>query len=109
MVRTSETKSRKIDPKDESEDEESEERRKRWTQRIEERTDDWALKSRLLDSLEVAHCAPVWVLSSEDLEAVKDQFLDGDLTPAQFLDELQSLPCNQCEFAALCKGCRCFE
>ena len=78
----------------------SEEFRMRWTQRIEKRTDDWALKSRILESLEVAYCTPVCVLSNEDLKAVKDQFLDGVLTPVQFLDKLQSLPCHKC---------RCFE
>ena len=96
---------------DESEDE-SEERqsyRMRWTQRIEERTDDWALKSRLIEYLKVAYRTPVCILSNEDLKAVKDQFLDGVLTPVQFLDKLQSLPCNQCGFAALCNECCCFE
>ena len=82
----------------------SEEFRMRWTQRIEKRTDDWALKSRILESLEVAYCTPVCVLSNEDLKAVmgplKDQFVDGVLTPVQFLDKLQSLPCHKC---------RCFE
>ena len=80
----------------------SEEFRMRWTQRIEKRTDDWALRSRLLESLEVAHCTPVCVLSNEDLKAVTDQFRDGVLTPVQFLDKLQSLPCNECGLAALC-------
>ena len=79
----------------------------RWTQRIEERTDDSALKSRLLGGLEVAYRTPVCILSNEDLKAVKDQFLDGVLTPVQFLDKLQSLPCNQCGFAALCNECCC--
>ena len=83
--------------------------RMRWTQTIEERTDDWALKSRLLEYLKVAYRTPECILSNEDLKAVKDQFLDGVLTPVQFLDKLQSLPCNQCGFAALCNECRCFE
>ena len=81
----------------------------RWTQTIEERTDDWALKSRLLEYLEVAYDTPVFILSNEDLKAVTDQFRDGVLTPVQFLDKLQSLPCNQCGLAALCNECLCFE
>ena len=79
----------------------------RWTQTIEERTDDWALKSRLLEYLEVAYDTPVFILSNEDLKAVTDQFRDGVLTPVQFIDKLQSLPCNQCGFAALCTECCC--
>ena len=108
----SEDESEWLNTEDESEDEESEERRSyrmRWTQRIEEKTDDWALKSRLLEFLEVAYGTPVFILSNEDLKAVTDQFRDGVLTPVQFCDKLQSLPCNQCGLAALCNECLCFE
>ena len=69
--------------------------RTRWIQRLEERTDDTALKSRLLASLEEAYKTPVSVLSDEDLHSVKDRFLEGVFTPAQFLDELQSLLHNK--------------
>ena len=69
--------------------------RTRWIQRLEKRTDDTALKSRLLASLEEAYKTPVSVLSDEDLHSVKDRFLEGVFTPAQFLDELQSLLHNK--------------
>ena len=49
--------------------------RERWTLRLGKRTDDWALKSRLLESLEVAYRTPVSVLSNEDLKAVKDSIV----------------------------------
>ena len=65
--------------------------RMRWTLRLEKRTDDSALKSRLLESLKDAYFSPVNVLSDENLSAVKDQFLEGVLTPVRFLEELQNL------------------
>ena len=68
----------------------------RWSQRLEERTDDSALKSRLLESLVDAYHTPElhsWhtPVSALDLKDVKNQFLEGDLPPVQFLEELQSL------------------
>ena len=68
----------------------------RWSQRLEERTDDSALKSRLLESLVDAYHTPELTswhtpVNALDLKAVKDQFLEGDLHPVQFLEELQSL------------------
>ena len=45
----------------------------------------------MIESLEDAYRTPVSVLSDEDLNAVKDQFFEGVLSPAQFLDELQNL------------------
>ena len=54
-------------------------------------TDDWALKTKLLESLEDAYLAPVTVLSNGDFNDVKDKFFQGDLSPARFLDELQRL------------------
>ena len=68
----------------------------RWSQRLEERTDDSALKSRLLESLVDAYHTPELTswhtpVSALDLKAVKNQFLEGDLPPVQFLEELQSL------------------
>jgi len=65
--------------------------RMRWIKRLEARTADWALKTKLLESLEDAYLAPVGVLSDKDLNAVKDQFFEGVLSPAKFLDELQKL------------------
>ena len=63
-----------------------------WTLILEKRTNDSALKSRLLESLKEAIVdTPVSVLSDEDLDAVKDRFLDGVITPVRFLDELQNL------------------
>ena len=67
----------------------------RWIKRLETRTDDLALKSRLIESLQAAYRTPESVLSNEDLDAVKDRFLEGALSPAQFLDELQSLLLNK--------------
>ena len=68
----------------------------RWSQRLEKRTNDSALKSRLLESLVDAYHTPElhsWhtPVSALDLKAVKNQFLEGDLPPVQFLEELQSL------------------
>ncbi len=63
-----------------------------WTLILEKRTNDSALKSKLLESLKEAIVdTPVSVLSDEDLDAVKDRFLDGVITPVRFLDELQNL------------------
>ena len=67
-----------------------------WTLILEKRTNDSALKSRLLESLVDAYHTPElhsWhtPVSALDLKAVKDQFLEGDLHPVQFLEELQSL------------------
>ena len=63
-----------------------------WTLILEKRTNDSALKSKLLESLKEAYCnTPVSVLSDEDLNAVQDQFLEGVLTPVRFLEELQNL------------------
>ena len=63
----------------------------RWSQRLEERTDDSALKSRLLESLEDAYWTPLSVLSDGDLNDVKDQFFEGVISPVQFLEKLQNL------------------
>ena len=54
-------------------------------------TDDWALKAKLLETLEDAYLAPVSVLSDGDLNAVKDQFFEGLLSPVKFLEKLQNL------------------
>ena len=62
--------------------------RMKWTQRLEKRSVDSALKSRLLESLEDAYWTPVSVLSDGD---VKDQFFEGVLSPVQFLEKLQNL------------------
>ena len=67
----------------------------RWSQRLEERTDDSALKSRLLEGLVDAVRTPASVLPDRDLwnflQAMKNQFVEGDLTPVQFLEKMQSL------------------
>ena len=65
--------------------------RRRWSERLEETTDDSALKSRILESLVDAYRAPLSVVPNSVLKAVKDEFLDGDLNPVQFLEKLQSL------------------
>ena len=65
--------------------------RMRWIRRLDKCTDDWALKTKLLESLEDAYLAPVTVLSNGDFDDVKDKFFQGDLSPARFLDELQRL------------------
>ena len=58
---------------------------------IDQSTDDWALKAKLLETLEDAYLAPVSVLSDGDLNAVKDQFFEGLLSPVKFLEKLQNL------------------
>ena len=40
--------------------------RTRWIKRLEARSDDWALKTKLLESLEDAYLAPVGVISDKD-------------------------------------------
>ena len=65
--------------------------RLRWIKRLEARSDDWALKSKLLECLEDAYLAPVGVISDKDFNAVKDKFFEGVLSPVKFLDELQKL------------------
>ena len=71
----------------------------RWSQRLEERTDDSALKSRLLESLVDAYHTPELAswhtpVSALHLKAVKNQFLEGVVTPVGFLEELQNLLTN---------------
>ena len=65
--------------------------RMRWIKRLDNCTDDWALKTKLLESLEDAYLAPVTALSNGDFNDVKDKFFQGELSPARFLDELQRL------------------
>ena len=65
--------------------------RMRWIGRLDRSTDNWALKSKLLETLEDAYLAPVSALSDRDLNAVKDQFFEGLLSPVIFLEELQNL------------------
>ena len=65
--------------------------RMRWIKRLDARTDDWTLKTKLLESLEDVYLAPSSVLSDEDFNAVKNKFFEGVLSPARLLDELQKL------------------
>ena len=65
--------------------------RLRWIKRLEARTDDWTLKTNLLESLEDAYLAPVGVISDKDFNAVKDKFFEGVSSPVKFLNELQEL------------------
>ena len=65
--------------------------RMRWIRRLDKSTDDMVLKTELLETLEDAYLAPVSALSDRDLNAVKDQFFEGLLSPVKFLDELQNL------------------
>ena len=65
--------------------------RMRWIGRLDKSTDDWALKAKLLETLEDAYLAPVSVLYDGDLNAVKDQFFEGLLSPVEFLEELKNL------------------
>ena len=53
----------------------------RWIGRLDKFTDDLALKSKLLETLEDAYLAPVSSLSDRDLNAVKDQFLSDPGVP----------------------------
>ena len=62
-----------------------------WSERLEKRTDDPALKSRLLESLKEIYETPYRVLPTVVLRPVKDRFLEGATTPVRFLDELQNL------------------
>ena len=65
--------------------------RSRWIKRLEKCSDDWDLKTQLLECLEDAYLAPVSVLSDADFSKVKDKFFEGVLSPARFLAELQKL------------------
>ena len=65
--------------------------RMRWIKRLDNSTDDLALKAKLLETLEDAYLAPVSALSDRDLNAVKDQFFQGLLSPVEFLVKLQNL------------------
>ena len=65
--------------------------RLRWITRLEKSTDDWTLKTKLLESLEDAFLAPVSVLSDGDFNEVKDKFFEGVFSPVRFLEELQKL------------------
>ena len=65
--------------------------RMRWIGRLDKSTDDWSLKTKLLETLEDAYLAPVSSLSDRDFNAVKDQFFEGLLSPAKFLEKLQNL------------------
>ena len=69
--------------------------RSRWIQRLEKSTDDWALKTKLLESLEDVYLAPVSVLPDKDFKAVKEKFFQGVLSPPKFLEELQKLLSKQ--------------
>ena len=70
--------------------------RMRWITRLEKCSDDWALKSKLLESLEDAYLAPVSVLSDGDFSDVKDKFFEGVLSPEKFLEELDKLLSKNC-------------
>ena len=63
--------------------------RMRWIRRLEKSTDDWALKTKLLETLEDDYLATASVLSEGDLNAVKDQFFEGLLSQVKFMEELQ--------------------
>ena len=65
--------------------------RRRWIRRLDKSTDDWALKTELLESLEDVYLAPVSVLPDTDFKAVKEKFFQGVLSPAKFLEELRKL------------------
>ena len=65
--------------------------RMRWITRLDKLTDDWTLKTKLLESLEDAYLAPVSVLSDGDFSEVKDKFFEGVLSPVRCLEELQKL------------------
>ena len=65
--------------------------RARWITRLDKCTDDWGLKTELLERLEDAYLAPVSDISERDFSEVKDMFFEGDLSPVRFLEELQQL------------------
>ena len=65
--------------------------RMRWIRRLDKSTDDMVRKTELLETLEDAYLAPVSALSDRDLNAVKDQFFEGLLSPVKFLEKLQNL------------------
>ena len=69
--------------------------RTRWINRLEKCTDDWDLKTELLETLEDAYLAPASVLSDRDFNEVKDKFFQGVLSPVRFLDDLQKLLCKK--------------
>ena len=68
----------------------------RWIKRLEARTDDWSLKTKLLESLEDAYPAPLSVLSDEDSNTVKDKFFEPQSLRGSFL---------QLDFWMSCKDC----
>ena len=65
--------------------------RMRWIARLDNCTDDWALKSKLLESLEGAYLDPVSDISDVDFSEVKDKFFKGVLSPERFLEEMEKL------------------
>ena len=62
--------------------------RMRWISRLDKCSDDWALKTKLLECLEDVYLAPVNVLSDGDFSEVKDRFFEGVLFSVKFLEEL---------------------
>ena len=68
----------------------------RWIKRLEARTDDWSLKTKLHESLEDAYPAPSSVLSDEDSNSVKDKFFEPQSLRGSFL---------QLDFWMSCKDC----
>ena len=65
--------------------------RMRWIARLDNCTDDWALKSKLLESLEGAYLDPVSDISDVDFSEVKDKFFKGVLSPERFLEEMENV------------------
>ena len=65
--------------------------RSRWIKRLDKCTDDWDLKTQLLECLEDAYLTPVSDLSQADFTKVKDKFHEGVLSPGRFLVELKKL------------------
>ena len=62
--------------------------RMRCISRLDKCSDDWALKTKLLECLEDVYLAPVNVLSDGDFSEVKDRFFEGVLFSVKFLEEL---------------------
>ena len=60
--------------------------RMRWISRLDKCSDDWALKTKLLECLEDVYLAPVNVLSDGDFSEVKDRFFEGVLFSVKFLE-----------------------